>query len=485
MTENALTTAETEEQEFNYSIKIEDAGPATKRVTVEIPEDRIAAKLVEQFKELRSDLALPGFRPGHAPQKLVEKRFHSDVREQVRRFLVKESYDQAVKKNNLQVIGEPEFDNPDAIKLPETGPMTYTFSIEVQPTFEIPDLSNLRVTRPKVDVKAEHVDKAVEKLLEQQGTLIPVEGRGVEGHDRLLADVHLKVDGAVVSHMHDQNISVEAHSVAGHPIDDLAGPLAGMLPGETRSVGTVLPADYVRPELRGKTAEMEITLKAIHKLEVPTLDADFLNQLGFENIDDLKTALREQMDQRLKSDVRQAMRDQVMKFLLNAVQMELPARLSKNQEERVVQRTIVDLQVRGVSPERVAALQDGLRANAREQGAIELKKFFILNKLAQSENVDVSEQELNGMIAELAMRRDVRPEKLKQELSTDGQLAYLYMQMREHKALDVVLQKVHIDDVDVDAAAAPAAEAPAAASTPESNPPSAAPEAPADTPPTP
>src|ERR1043165_6843965 len=107
-----------EEQPFDYPIRIEDAGPATKKVHIEIPKERIAAKLEESFKELRQQAAVPGFRVGHAPQKLIEKRFSQDVREQVRRALISESYEQAVEKNQLQVIGEPEFDNPDAIQLP-------------------------------------------------------------------------------------------------------------------------------------------------------------------------------------------------------------------------------------------------------------------------------------------------------------------------------------------------------------------------------
>ena len=100
-----------------YPIKVEDAGPATKKVSVEIPKERIAEKLAEQFKELRQQAAIPGFRPGHAPQKLIEKRFAGDVRENVRRSLISESYEQAVQKNNLQVIGEPQFDNPEAMQL--------------------------------------------------------------------------------------------------------------------------------------------------------------------------------------------------------------------------------------------------------------------------------------------------------------------------------------------------------------------------------
>src|SRR2546421_7764261 len=127
MTENQSATAVQEKEEFNYPIRIEDAGPATKRVTIDIPPERIAAKMSEQFKELRSQAAIPGFRPGHAPQKLIEKRFAGEIKEQVRRQLISESYEQAVEKHKLQVIGEPQFDNPDAIQLPEAGGMKYSF----------------------------------------------------------------------------------------------------------------------------------------------------------------------------------------------------------------------------------------------------------------------------------------------------------------------------------------------------------------------
>src|SRR6266513_283158 len=147
MAENETATADTAEteQDFTYPIRVEDAGPATKKVHVEIPQDRITAKLEEQFKELRQQAAIPGFRVGHAPQKLIEKRFSQDVKDQVRRSLVSESYQQAVEKNKLQVIGEPQFDNPDAIQLKEDAGLSYSFQIEVQPEFTVPELKGLKV----------------------------------------------------------------------------------------------------------------------------------------------------------------------------------------------------------------------------------------------------------------------------------------------------------------------------------------------------
>src|SRR5437868_10686060 len=163
MSESEPAVAEqTEEPPFQYDIRIEDAGPATKKVVVDIPKERIEQKLQEQFKELRQQAAIPGFRPGHAPQKLIERRFSNDVKEQVRRTLISESYEQAVEKNKLQVIGEPEFDNPDAIKLPETGSLSYSFEVEVQPDIHIPELKGLKIKRPKIEVSEANVDQAMQ-----------------------------------------------------------------------------------------------------------------------------------------------------------------------------------------------------------------------------------------------------------------------------------------------------------------------------------
>src|SRR5438045_4996932 len=202
--ENAQQTGE--EQEYQYQVRIEDAGPATKRVVVEIPKERIDEKLAEQYKELRQQAAIPGFRPGHAPQKLIEKRFAGDIKETVRRNLIAESYEQAVQKNSLQVIGEPQFDNPDAIQLKEDAGLSYSFQIEVQPDITLPDLKELKIKKPKIDVSEENVDQAMQNLKEQQGTLVPVEDRGIKDKDYVIGDVHVRVDGNEVAHQNDAQL---------------------------------------------------------------------------------------------------------------------------------------------------------------------------------------------------------------------------------------------------------------------------------------
>lgn len=449
--ETGAAVEDQNEETFEYPIKVEDAGPATKKVSVEIPRERIESKLQEQFKELRQQAAIPGFRVGHAPQKLIEKRFASDVRDQVRRALISESYEQAVEKNSLQVIGEPQFDNPDAIQLPDTGSLSYSFEVEVQPDINLPELNRLKVKKPKIDVTDENVAQALTNLREQQGTLVPVEDRGVEEKDYLIADVHVKDGDAVVAHQHDAQIVARPGRLAGIQVDDLADKLKGLKSGEKREFNLTAPDTHPNEQIRGKDVTVEIALKDIKRLEAAELNQDFLESLGFQNEAELNDALRQQMVERIGYDVQQSMREQVNKYLLDNVQIDLPTKLSDRQADRVVQRRAVDLMMRGMPREAVEANLEKLAGGAKDEAIRELKLFFILQKVAADQNVDVDEAELNGRIAMLAAQRGRRPEKLKQEMSKDGTLANLYVQLREQKAIDKILENAEVEEVDVKA----------------------------------
>ncbi len=454
MAENEIETGaavEEQDQAFDYPIKVEDAGPATKKVSIEIPRERIDAKLQEQFKELRQQAAIPGFRVGHAPQKLIEKRFATDVRDQVRRALISESYEQAVEKNSLQVIGEPQFDDAEAIQLPDAGSLTYTFEVEVQPDITLPELNGLKVKKPKIEVSDENVQQALTNLREQQGTLVPVEDRGVEEKDYLIADVHVKDGETVVAHQHDAQIVARPGRLAGIEVENMAEQLKGLKAGEKRELKLTAPDNHATEQIRGKEVTVEIALKDIKRLEAAELNQEFLEGLGFQNEAELNDALREQMVERIGYDVQQSMREQVNKYLLDNVTIDLPTKLSDRQAERVVQRRAMDLMMRGMPREAVASNIEKLSGGAKDEASRELKLFFILQKIATDQNVDVDEAELNGRIAMLAAQRGRRPEKMKQEMSKDGSLANLYVQLREQKAIDKILETAEVEEVDVKA----------------------------------
>ncbi len=447
MAENEAGAAVQEETEFQYPTKVEDVGPATKKITIEIPQERIAAKLDAEFKELRSKAAIPGFRPGHAPRKLVEKRFNADVKDDVRRALVSESYQQALAKNSLQVLGEPEFENADAIKLPDSGPLSFTFQIEVQPNITLPELKGVKVKRPKVEVADSHVEEALKNLRQQQGTLVPVENRGIQAGDYLAADIVVKLGDKEVFNQKDAQLVARPGRLAGIEIADLDKQLEGLKSGETKTLTVKASESHPSEEMRGQDVTLQIILKDIKALEPAEINAEFLGDLGFENEQQLRDALREQLLERIKDDVQQSMRQQVHTYLLDNVQIELPAKLSARQESRVVSRRAVELMMRGMPREQVEAAIEQLKAGAADVAARELKLFFILQKVAADNNIDVDEAELNGRIAAIAIQRGRRPEKLKQEMSSDGTLSELYLQIREQKAVDKILESAEVEEV--------------------------------------
>lgn len=444
---------EQQEEEYQYNVTIEESGPATRKITIVIPQDRITAKLDEQFRELRREAAIPGFRPGHAPRALIEKRFASDVRDQVKRMLISEAYEQAIEKNKLNVLGEPEIADADKITLPDTGDLTLTFTIEVQPEFAIPDLKGLKIKKPRIDVTDQNVDQALDNLREQQGALVPVEDRGVEPKDYMLADVLVRVEGEVVAQQQDAQLVARPGRIGGIQIDDLDTQLAGLKPGETRTFKVTVPDTHANEKIRGKEAEIEVALKDLKKLELAEVNQEFVTNLGFGTEQELREALRVQMIQRLTYDVEEAMRGQVRQFLMENIKFELPAKLSERQTERVINRRYIDLMMRGVSRDQIDVNIERLQHGAADEAATELKLYFILQKLATDLGVDVSEGELNGRIAMLAASRGRRPEKLKQEMAADGTLANLYVTMREQKAIDAVLAGATIEEVDMAAAA--------------------------------
>lgn len=440
----------TEAAEFEYPISIEDAGPGAKKVSVEIPRQRIDDEIKKQFGDLRKQAALPGFRVGRAPQRLLEKRFATDVRSDVRRSLIAESYEQAIKKNDLQVLGEPEFDDIDKAVIPEDGgPLKYTFSVEVQPAFTVPELSTVTVKKPKIEIKEDNIDQAMLNLREQQGALVPVEDRGVEEKDYLTADVNVKLDGKEVAKQDDAQLVARPGRIGGVQIDDLATRLAGLKPGETRTFTVKAPDAHPDEAVRGKDLEVTVALKDLKQLELAEVTEQFLTELGFEKPEELREALKEQMQEKIDFDVQQAMREQLARYLLENVSFDLPQKMSEKQVDRVVQRRAMDLMMRGATREQLEANVDAIKTGAPEEAQRELKLFFVLQKLATDLEVDVDEEELNGRIAYLAAQRNQRPETLKKEMSQNGQLVQLYIQLREQKALDVVLTKVKIEEVEV------------------------------------
>jgi trigger factor len=429
------------------TVTIEPAGPCKKKVAIEVPEQTIKSATDEQYNTLRKEALVPGFRKGRAPRRLLEKRFGKETTEQVKLKLLADASDLAIKDNKLDILGEPDIDF-EKIELPAQGPLKFDFQVEVRPEFDLPQLEGIPVTRTKLEVTDEQIDREIEQLRKWSGIWTPREEGVVENSDQIIADVVLKVEGAEAEQKLDNaEIYVRRNGFVGEiPVEKLDELLAGAKSGDTKQTSVEVPKTYFREEYRGKKIDVQVTIKDIKWLKPAQLDETFLKRMGAKNEDELREKTRDALHSRLEQQTRAEMTQQIYQYLLDNTNFDLPLDLVAEQATTLLKRQYVNLMIRGLSREQIDEQMEQLRASSEEQAKEQLKTFFVMDKVADKFGIDVSEEEINGHIAQLAIHQGQRPERLKEEMTRDGSLAQFKLEVRQSKCIAKLLESAKITE---------------------------------------
>ena len=439
------------DKEVKNSVTIKDSGPCKKKVTVEIPEKSIKTSLDDQFEELRRDAVFPGFRKGRAPIRLLEKKFGSDVSEQVKLKLLADASDAALKDNELEVLGDPDIDYEN-IELPKEGTMKFEFEVEVRPQFDLPKLKGIPVEKTKIEFTDKQIDKEIQTMQNRAGIWIPKEKGKVESDEQVVADVILKVEGVHEEERHDNaEIFIRKQGfVGGVPVEKLDELLIGAKTGDMKKTSVDIPKTFFKEEYRGKKVDLEITVKEIKQLEPAELDEAFFKRFGVENIEELREAIIDARKQQSEQEARVGLSNQIHKYLLKNTKFDLPADIVADQSKQILQRQYTNMLMRGLKREQIDEQMEELRASSEDQAKEQLKQFFIMDKIADKLDIKVSEEEINGHIAQVAASRGRRPEKMREELARDGSLAQFSLQIREQKCVEKLLEDANIAEVETE-----------------------------------
>lgn len=456
------------------SVEREDIGPLRLKLTVTIPTETLDERRGDQFAELKRDALVPGFRKGHAPLRLVEKRFASDVGERLKSELFSSGYLAAVEKEDLKPLGDPLFwvkvkeertgedDKPrqvetekllpieralESLKLPKEGPLRFSCELELKPDFELPKLDKIPVQRPTVSIGDEDVEEELQRMCKMRGAFQPVEDGSVELDDMLYADMKMLVDSETISTEDNFGLAARDIFVKGVALKGLGEAATGKKLGETISIEAEVPDDHENIDARGKTARFEFVLREIKRLEVPPM-SEVLPSLGFDDEDELRKAIRSSLEARLDSTIKDAMHGQVGQYLLDNTKLDIPEGLSQRQTERSVARRMIEMYQAGVPEAEIEKQMDELRAGAHDQVLRDLKLFFILEKVAEERDIDVSEEQVNGAIAQMAQRSNKRFDRVRDELSKGAGLTMLYHKLRDHQTLEALLADAEVSDTE-------------------------------------
>lgn len=435
-------------KEFKNTVTIEEAGPCRKKVVIEIPEEAIKKATDKQYENLRKDALVPGFRKGRAPRRLLEKRFGKETTEQIKLTLLADAGDSAIKDNEIQTLSEPDIDFEN-LELPEEGDFKFEFEIEVRPEFDLPKLEEIPVEKTKLEVTEEQIDREIEQMQRWSGIWTPRQEGEIELDDQIIAEVLLKAEDAEEEEKLD-NIEIFVRNkgfVGAIPVENLDELLIGAKSGDSKETSVDVPKTFFREEYRGKKVDLKITVKDIKWLKPAELDEALLQKFQVESVEELREKTHDSLQGRLEQQSRTEMTEQIYKFLLANTKFDLPVEVVAEQATSLLQRQYSNLMMRGLPREKIEEQMDQLRAGSEQQAEEQLKTFFLMDKVVEKLDINVTEEEINGHIAQLAIQQGQRPERMREQMMRDGSLAQFRLEVRQSKCIAKLLESAKITEI--------------------------------------
>ena len=442
----AIAPSDATAQPLKLEVEIENVSTCQRRVKVSIPREDIDRHLDEAVAELMPTALLPGFRPGRAPRRLVSSRFKTELADQIRSKLLAAAMTQVTEQEKLSPISEPELDVA-AVVLPEAGPMTFEFGIEVRPEFELPKWKGLSINRPARTVGDSDVDEALGNILRERSRLVPHDGPPAAG-DLIVANIRFLDGDTVLSEAKELEIVVRPKlSFADAALTGFDALVKKATPGTTVTADVTISNEAAVEAMRGKTVSLELTVVEVKKLELPELTAAVLEELGgFESAEALREAVKKQLEGQLEWHRRRQVRQQVASALTASATWDLPPELLKRQSLRELERSILELRRSGFDDDSIRRHVNELRQSALASTARALKEHFILEKIAEAEEISDTAADYDDEIRAIAAQSGESPRRVRASLEKRGLMDVLRNQIIERKTLERIEQNARFTD---------------------------------------
>jgi trigger factor len=409
----------------------------TQDVEVVIPAEEVTSAFRRVTKTYTRQARIPGFRAGKVPPTLIRARFDEKIRQDVVEQLLPQHFRNAIVAKGVQPISQPQVTE---LELEDGKPLRFKALFEVMPEFQMDGYQDIKVARESADLTDEEFEAEMERVKDSRSTMEPVT------EDRPLADG----DFAQITFKGE----VSGDSTVGQPIDEpiaaedvqleiggkntlpaFTDALRGTKPGQELKFEVTYPADFGEPRLAGKTIAYEVEVKAIKHRNSPEMDDDFAKTLGqYESMDDFKTKLREHLAADKKRQAEATTKDRVLEALAEKYTFPIPESLVQQQIEARLDRGLRALAQQGMSQEQMRTLDFArLRAAQRDAALGEVQGTLLLDKIAQLENIQVEDAELDRELEMLSVQMREPLDTLRTRLTQDGSIDRIREQIRREK----------------------------------------------------
>jgi len=412
-----------------------------KELVIEIPPDIVRQESEAVTAQYRRVARIPGFRPGHAPASLVRRHFREDIRNEVVQTLLPKYFESAIKEQNISVVGRPQFAD---LKFDEDRPLTCTVKFEVIPEFQLKDYKGLEVEEPATEVSEAEVMQALQELQERAATFEPVEGRAAEDGDF----VTIKYRG--IDKVDPETKPFEASEVMVHlgakgTVPAFTENLRGVKPGDVREFEVSYPEDYSTKALAGKVFRYRVEVLSIKKKVVPELDDDFAKSVSeYQTFEELKAKVSENLAARNKHEAELEAKQGLLNQLVAAHSFPVPETLVDARLNARLESFLTRLMSQGLDPRNLGIDWQKLREEGRPEAEKDVRGSLILEKVAEAEGIQVTEEEVDEVIREIAEERHEAPAAVKTRLTREGELPTIKSRLLNQKALDLIYRNAKI-----------------------------------------
>jgi trigger factor len=426
------------------NITVEDVAPCKKRLKIEVPANRVKQAYDRVADDFQKEARIPGFRPGHAPRTVVLKKYHKDIENEAQRTLVPEAYQEAITEKKLRVVSQPEIED---LKYQAGLSLSFSTVVELVPDFKLPPYKGLVLKKQETGVKEEEVEKTLQSLADQRANFEDAPDRPLAMDDFAVISYTGRLDGKPL-----MELAPEAKNLAHNPnfwlwmraegfLPKFAEQCVGMKKGDARTVTVEFPADFPQAGLAGKKAEYEVELKEIKVKHAPALDDAFAQEVAKMNLADLKTRVRENMEQEKKNQANAAARTEIIQKLISSIEFELPPSAVDEETHATVYDIVAENQARGVPATVLEEKKNEIFSNAARAARESVKFKFIAAQIAEKETIEVANEQIAQHLALLAQREGITLEKMAERVRKNNAFGVIRQQLLRQAVLDFLLKE--------------------------------------------
>jgi len=426
-------------------VEVAETGPCSRTLTIKIPPAQIQEHLDQAYAQASQHVDIKGFRKGKVPRKVLEKRYGDAIRAEAKEQLVSRSFESACREKELAFVGRPKVDGIGDEPLEPGAEFEFQVHMDVRPTFELGELKGIEVKGPDLEVKDEDVDRALADIAERKKSLNAVDEPIGEG-DFVKVDLVFKNQAGDEIHRRAGAQINTNIPVTGVAREAFAEGLKGKSKGEEVSLELTYPDSFEKEEVRGQTGTVTVVLHEVLRVTPAPIDDDLAKGFEFEDLEALKTNLRERIAGERERMEKMRMEDDILQKLMDDHPYDLPASLVEEQKQHSLQGFAQRLSQSGMSEEEVKAKLEESDGEAMQDAERKVRAFFMLDAIARREGIQVTENDVTVELRNIAAANEAPLEQVQAYFAQDGRLADLRVGVMERKVREFLRENATITD---------------------------------------